>query len=118
MQRDEGFLLDMLIAVRDAEQFLEELSLREFEESRLHQSAVIKVLEIIGEAANRISEGNRQIYSEIPWNSIIGMRNRLVHGYLDVDLKRVWNTVKNDIPPLIATLDAIVPTESSDDKQI
>lgn len=111
MQRDEGYLLDMLIAARDAGQFLAGLSLRQFEESRLHQSAVIKALEIIGEAAGRISEQSRQEHPEIPWNVIIGMRNRLVHGYFDVDLETVWNTIHKDLPPLVKYLELRLPSE-------
>jgi uncharacterized protein with HEPN domain len=82
MRRDEAYLLDILIAAREASEFVANLTWRQFAESRLHQSAVVKALEIIGEAAGRISIETRRAHPEIPWIEIIGMRNRLVHGIL------------------------------------
>jgi len=111
MQRDEGHLLDTLIAARDAWQFWAGLSLRQFEESRLNQSAVIKALEIIGEAAGRISEQSRQEHPEIPWNVTTGMRNRLVHGYFDFDPETGWNAIHKDLPPLVKYLELRFPSE-------
>lgn len=81
MRRDEAWLLDMLLASRDAISFVAGLSPKQFKESRLHQNAVIKAIEIIGEAAGRVSDETRALHSEIPWEQIVGMRNRLVHGY-------------------------------------
>ena len=112
MGRDEGFLLDMLLAARDARAFVSGLTRRQFDASRLHQNAVIKALEIIGEAAGRISEDTRKVHPEIPWAEIIGMRNRLVHGYFDVDWAKVWDTVHHDLPPLIATIEPLIPPEN------
>jgi uncharacterized protein with HEPN domain len=77
----------------------------------MRQAAVMRQLEIMGEAARRLSEETRQELSEIPWHQIIGMRNRLIHVYDDVDLAIVWDTVQNDLPPLIAQLEKIVPLE-------
>ncbi len=111
MRRDQGYLLDILIAARDATLFLSGLTERQFDESRLHQNAVIKALEIIGEAAGRISKETREGHPEIPWTEIIGMRNRLVHGYFEVDLGEVWDTVHRDLPPLIAMIEPLIPPE-------
>ena len=66
---------------------------------------------IIGEAASRISEETRARHPNIPWTQIIGMRNRIVHGYFAIRLDRVWQTVQDDLPPLIAQLEALVPPE-------
>ncbi len=111
MRRDEGYLLDILIAARDARLFLSGLTRRQFDESRLHQNAVIKALEIIGEAAGRISKETREGHPEIPWTEIIGMRNCLVHGYFDVNLGEVWDTVHHDLPPLITMIEPLIPPE-------
>ena len=94
MRRDDAYLLDMLLASRDAVQFAAGLTFLQFERSRLHQNAILKAIETIGEAAAQISRETKQAHSEIPWPEIIGMRNRLVHGYFDVNLERVWETVQ------------------------
>lgn len=79
--------------------------------------AVVRAVEIIGEAASRISPEFRQQNPQFPWAAIVGMRNRLVHAYFDVDLDQVWKTVKNDLPLLIAELDQLLPDERSDDSK-
>ena len=111
MRRDDAWLLDMLLAARDAMAFAAPLTFSEFEDDRLHQLAILKAVEIIGEAASRISEETKAKHPGIPWSEIIGMRNRLVHGYFAVRLDRVWRTVQDDLPPLIAQLEALVPPE-------
>ena len=63
--------------------------------------APTRLIEIIGEAANRVPEEYQEAHSEIPWMAIVGMRNRLIHGYDEVDLDFLWNVVRNDLPPLI-----------------
>jgi len=70
--------------------------------------AVLRCLEIVGEAASRIPVAIQQSYPKIPWPQIIGMRNRLVHGYDIVDYDIVWSTVAQDLPPLIAELEKIL----------
>jgi len=85
----------------------------QFQSSRMHQLAVLKALETVGEAAARLSEQARAAHPEIPWREIIGMRHRLVHGYFEVDLDKVWDTVREDLPPLIASLEMIVPPEEA-----
>ena len=70
--------------------------------------ALIKSIEIVGEAASRISQGCREEIAIIPWASIITMRNRLIHAYFEVDLDVLWKTVTEDIPPLVTQLEIIV----------
>lgn len=111
MRRDDIYLLDMLIAARDAQDFVSSLTREEFQASRLHQLAALKALETIGEAAARISEPFREAHSEIPWREIISMRNRLVHAYFEVDFDKVWDTIQNDLPTLIAAIEPLVPPE-------
>jgi uncharacterized protein with HEPN domain len=110
MQHDDtAYLLDMLLAARDAMAFSEGLNFSEFEQSRLHQHAVIKAIEIIGEAAARITNETKSAHPEIAWTEIIGMRNRLVHVYFDLDLERIWETVRRDLPRLIVQLEPLAP---------
>ncbi|MBC7185683.1 MAG: DUF86 domain-containing protein [Calditrichaeota bacterium] len=111
MRKDDAYLLDMLIAARDAVTFVTDLTQEQFQASRVHQLAVLKALETIGEAAARLTEETRSAHPQIPWPEIIGMRHRLVHGYFEVDLVKVWDTVQEDLPPLIAALETIVPPE-------
>ena len=111
MRRDDAWMLDMLLAARNAVKFAAPLTFPEFENDHLHQLAILKSIEIIGEAASRISEETKTKQPDIPWTEIIGMRNRLVHGYFDIRLDRVWQTVQNDLPPLIAQLEGLVPPE-------
>jgi len=112
MWRDEAYLLDILIEARRAQKFSAGLTWEEFEASDLHQHAIMRTIEIIGEAANKISDEMKEAHPEIPWREIIGMRNRIIHDYLRVDLTKVWDTVQNDIPTLIALIEPLVPPES------
>lgn len=79
--------------------------------------AVVRAVEIIGEAASHISPEFRQQNPQFPWAAIVGMRNRLVHAYFDVDLEQVWKTVKNDLPLLIAELGKVIPSDNPNDPQ-
>lgn len=115
MRRDDAYLLDILIAARRARRFLEDLTWEEFVDSELHQDAVMRPLAIIGEAARQVSQETRDAHPELPWPQMVGMRNRLIHEYFRVDLATVWETVKNDLPPLIAALERLVPPEEAID---
>ena len=90
-ERDAALFLDMLLAARDAKAFIEGLDEAAFLASRLHQNAVIRSLEVLGEAA--------------------GMRHRLIHGYGEVRLDLVWTVLRDRLDPLITTLVALVPDD-------
>jgi uncharacterized protein with HEPN domain len=111
MRRDEAYLLDMLIAARRAIKFVEGVSRNEFEDNELVQNAVMRPLEIIGEAAGRISAAFRKDHPEISWKEMIGLRNRLVHEYFRVEYGTVWDIIKNDLPKLIEQIEPLVPKE-------
>ncbi len=111
LPREINYLLDVLEAARLLQMFVEGVDWDTFENDLMRRAAVMRQLEIMGEAARRLSEETRLELSEIPWRQIIGMRNRLIHGYDDVDLAIVWDSVQNDLPPLIAQLEQVVPTE-------
>ena len=74
--------------------------------------AVVRLLEIAGEAARSVSQKTRSRISTIPWRDISGTRDRLIHGYVDVNLDIVWSIVTQDLPPLIAELEKLVAPES------
>lgn len=113
MRRDYAYLLDMLLSARDAVEFVSGFTYVEFEASRLHQNAVFKSLEIVGEAASRVSADMKEAHGNIPWAEIVGMRNRIVHAYSAIDIEIVWKVVQKDLPPLIAELERIMPPELS-----
>ena len=75
---------------------------------RMFELALVRLVEIIGEAASRVSQAGQAKYPEIPWREVIGMRNRLIHGYDSVDLNVLWDTVELDLPPLITQLENIL----------
>jgi uncharacterized protein with HEPN domain len=69
---------------------------------------LLSSIEIIGEAASKVSKETREQFSEIPWAVIVAMRNRLIHVYYDIDLDRVWDTIMDDLPPLAVALESIL----------
>ena len=105
MNRDfEDYLSDILEAMGKAQQFVETLSYEEFRKDDKTVFAVIRALEIIGEAAKKIPNAMRTKYGEIPWKDMAGMRDVLIHDYFGVDVEAVWLTVTEKIPrikPLI-----------------
>ena len=111
-REDSALLLDMLLAARDALSFTKGRSFDNFVEDRRMQLSVLKSVEIVGEAAAQMSEDTRQANPDIPWRRIVGMRNRLVHAYFDIDYPLVWKTVRHELPDLIAYLEPLVPPEA------
>ena len=101
----------MLIAARTARDFSKGMDWDGFQQSLLHQHAIMRTVEIIGEAARRVSQETRDAHPEVPWNDIIGMRHRLVHEYFRIHLRRVWDTVQDEIPRLIEILEGFVPPD-------
>jgi uncharacterized protein with HEPN domain len=101
-------LEDMLLCTRNILDYTNGISKEEFMAERKAIEAVLYNLVIIGEAASRISEQDQSGVSEVPWNSIRGMRNRLIHDYPGMDLEIVWQTVQEDIPALKSILSEVV----------
>ena len=106
--QDRALLLDMRLAAEDAMSFVAGMDEGAFTASRLHQNAVVRSLQVVGEAASKVSTAARAELGAIPWRTVIGMRHRLVHGYADVRLDVVWATVRDDLPVLIAALRGVV----------
>jgi uncharacterized protein with HEPN domain len=80
----------------------------DLEKDHIWALGLIKCIEIVGEAAARVSHETYNAYTEIPWPFIVGMRNRLIHGYFDVDFDQVWSTIQTDLPALISQLKSIL----------
>lgn len=89
MQRDLSYFSDILESSKLAVEYLEKISYEEFVKDTVVQDAVIRRIEIIGEASNRISDQSRNKYSQMPWVEMKGMRNLLIHEYDEIDLKEV-----------------------------
>jgi uncharacterized protein with HEPN domain len=104
-------LQHMLDAAREAVASAQGRARADLEHDRIWALGLVKCIEIIGEAAARMSLETRSEFPRIPWTQIIGMRNRLVHAYFELDLDQVWNAVAQDLPPLIAALEAIAQQE-------
>ena len=112
-QHDDVRLRHMLDSAKEAVEFAAGQTRKDLDDDRKLLLAIIKSIEIIGEAASKISERCRSENSNIPWSDIIGMRNRLTHGYFDINLDMVWETVQTDIPNLIRVLREITPKEET-----
>jgi uncharacterized protein with HEPN domain len=114
MSRDEALLLDMLVAAREAIGFVAALDRAQFASSRLHQNAVARSIEVVGEAATKVSQNFRSTHPQIPWRDIVGMRNRLIHNYSNVSLDVLWDVCTAKLPGLVSLLLPLVPPDTGD----
>ena len=97
-------LQHILDAAREAVAFASPRKRADLDSDRLLNLALMRLLEIIGEAATRVPDAERKKRPAIPWPQIVGMRNRLIHGYDNVNFDTLWDIVTKDLPPLIANL--------------
>lgn len=108
MKKDKTYIQHILEAISDIEKFIENVPQDHFYENKEKQYAVLRALEIIGEATKNLSKDLRKKHPQIPWRDIAGMRNKLIHEYFGVKLKLVWETVKKRIPELKKQLSKIL----------
>ncbi|NMB85307.1 MAG: hypothetical protein A4E44_00197 [Methanosaeta sp. PtaB.Bin018] len=109
MHRDDLVRLrHMLDAALEAREFIKGRARESLDTNRMLALSLVKEIEIIGEAANQVSETTRRQTSAIPWEDIIAMRNRLVHAYFDINLEILWRTVQEDLPPLISAIEDVL----------
>jgi uncharacterized protein with HEPN domain len=99
----------MLDHAREVVAFVAGKQREDLDRDRTLSLALVRLLEVIGEAAARIPAPEQIRYPQVPWAQIIGLRNRLIHGYDSVDLDVLWQIVQRDLPPLVAAIEAIVP---------
>ncbi len=113
MQRDDRiYIRHILEAAHKAQRFTMNRSRIDLDKEEMLAISLVHLLEIIGEAANAVSNDFRIQYPHIPWRKMVGLRNRLIHGYFDINLDIVWDTVLKDLPPLIADLEKIFLPEN------
>lgn len=108
LQSDWSSLQDILIAAELIDSFIKGVDREGFDESVLIQSAVVRQIEIIGEAAKRLSDELRQKYNDIPWKQMAGMRDILIHAYDSVDPDEVWNAATRDFPKICSQIQAVI----------
>lgn len=113
MPRDDAALLDIARAARLAVGFIRGMDQATFLEDAKTQSAVLHQLSILGEAVKRLSPEFRASHPEIPWSTIAGMRDRLIHKYNAVNLGEVWRTMQRDVPELLRHLEPLLPEEET-----
>ena len=106
------YLCDIRDAVAKAEQFVAGMTYEQFAADEKTAFAVVRALEIVGEAARKIPESTQTRYTRVPWREMMGMRNILIHDYFGVNLHVVWNTVQNDLPPMKPQIERMIAENS------
>jgi uncharacterized protein with HEPN domain len=96
---------------REAIEMLGDTTPAQLDQNRMLSLALVRLVEIVGEAASQVSQPTRARHPEIPWRQITGMHNRLIHSFDFVDYDILWTTVRNDLPPLVEVLEAILPPQ-------
>jgi uncharacterized protein with HEPN domain len=109
--RDAGRLGNMLDHAREAVGMTRGRKRGDLDADRQLNLSLVRLLEIIGEASARVSDETRQGHPEIPWIEMAGLRNRLIHGYDEVDFDILWRIVQDDLPKLIVQLERIIPVK-------
>lgn len=99
----------MLDAARETIGFANGRTAEELVKDRMLLLSLVKCIEILGEAASKVTDVTRESLPEIPWRDIVSMRNRLIHGYFDIDTTIVWNTVMSELPQLEHVLEKVFP---------
>jgi len=107
--RDLAYLWDMREAASDVMEFIEDVTYARFCTDKMLRYAVERRIEVMGEAAQHVSEAFKEKHPEIPWRQIIGQRNILAHEYGEILVDRIWQTAKENIPELISLLDPLIP---------
>ncbi len=112
MARDDRLTLEqMLETARRIRRIASGCTRQEFEADEVRQLALLHLIQVLGEAASRVSAAFREFHPELPWGSMAGMRNRIVHGYDHVDPDIVWRVATEDVEPVIAALERLVGSE-------
>lgn len=111
MPRDhQAYLQDILTSIRRIEEYVGNLTFQEFQQSSMIQDAVVRNLEIIGEAVKQFSEEFRKTNSNLEWRKIGGLRDILIHAYFGIDLPIIWNILQTKLTPLKLGVQRIIET--------
>ena len=104
---DSTRLRHMLDSAKEVVKLASGKSKADIEKERVLNLALVRLIEIVGESASRVSSESREKYPSIPWQQIIGMRNRLIHGYDEIDFEILYQTITQDLPQLITDLEKL-----------
>lgn len=105
---EDEYIQDILKAINSIFEYTKNVTYEEFVKDKMRAEAIILNIAIIGESAGRLSKETQQKYPEIPFPAIVSMRNRLIHGYYEIDYYRVWLVIKDDLPILKKQLKKII----------
>ena len=106
-ENDLSYLIDIVDCILDINDFTKSILYNEFEKDKMRKLAVERQLEIIGQAANKISKETQEALEKIPWGKIIGLRNKLAHDYGEILAERIWNISKTSIQELLSEIKKI-----------
>ena len=106
-ENDLSFFIDIIDCIMDIKEFTKGIEFNEFKNDKMRKLATERQLEIIGQAANKINKDTRDIFKNIPWINIIGLRNRLAHDYGEILAERIWDISKKSIQDLMKELEKI-----------
>jgi len=109
---DQTRLRHMLDHASEAIAITQQRNRADLDKERLLELGLVRLIEIIGEAAARVTNEFQSAHPQVPWPQVVSMRNRLVHGYDEVDLDVLWDTVQDDLPPLVTALEELLKTDS------
>jgi uncharacterized protein with HEPN domain len=108
MANEDLYLKNIIESINKIERYIEGITEKSFLSDDMRQDAVIRQLEIIGEASRLLSGEIKDVNSQVPWRDISGMRNHLIHRYFKVDIEEVWRTTQNDLLPLKIEVEKIL----------
>ena len=111
-QKNIVYIKHIRDAIKSILEYTKDVNKKSFNSKEIIQDAVIRRIEIIGEAVKNVSIDFREKYSDLPWKKIVGMRDKLIHGYFNVDVERVWNVIIDDIPVLKKQIEDIIDKEN------
>lgn len=107
LKNDRAYTDHIINCIKKIRKFVKGIDKKGFAKNELIQDAIIRNFEVIGEASKKISSDFKKVYNEIPWKEISGMRDKLIHDYLGVDIEVIWKTIERDLPVLLKELKKI-----------
>lgn len=114
MNRDQSYLIDIHKFGHEVMEFVQDMDAADFAGDRKTQNAVLYCITILGEAVKQLSPEFRAQHPQIPWKDIAGMRDKCVHDYRQINIRRVWQITQTSIPALLQALEPLLPVEDED----